>query len=132
MRKGVMFFVYQNGKFLLEKRKGDDKRAPGLIAIPGGNQKEGETPEDTLKREVQEELGATPKSWKLLDVFENVAVNGDVFYTNAFLVTELDKEITNRDNNEGKHLWVTSKEATKLLKLSGFRLPLFKALEVVD
>ncbi|MEJ2347803.1 MAG: NUDIX hydrolase [Patescibacteria group bacterium] len=131
MRKGVMFLIYQNGKFLLEKRRDDDKRAPGLVIIPSGNQEENETPEETLKREIKEELGVTPKTWELLDVFKNVALNGDAFYTNAYLVTEVDGDIVHQEPDESEHLWATPEEADKLIELSGFRLPLFKALAIV-
>ena len=121
-----MFLLYTNGKFLLEKRPEKDPRAKGMVTLTCGNVESGESPEETLKREVREELGVEVKQFHHLDNFQNLALSCEIFNTDAFLVTEYEGKISNL-GNEGEHLWVTPEEADSLLKLSGFRLPLFLA-----
>ena len=47
----------QKGRFLLMRRSGDSDYCPGLWELPGGKVDPGETPEQALRREVQEETG---------------------------------------------------------------------------
>ena len=53
----VSFLLIRNNQVLLEKRSLLKESDPGLIAIPGGHMEEGETQAQTLKREIDEELG---------------------------------------------------------------------------
>jgi 8-oxo-dGTP pyrophosphatase MutT (NUDIX family) len=45
------------GEILLLRRAADDAFAPGLWGFPGGHIHEGETPEQTIARELNEEVG---------------------------------------------------------------------------
>jgi mutator protein MutT len=60
MTKAVAFLLVKDGKFLAEKRKDDKEEYPGMLAVPGGRMEEGETTEDTLIREMREELSVVP------------------------------------------------------------------------
>ncbi len=48
--------IYHNGKILIAQRR-KDKSLGGLWEFPGGKIEAGETPEQTLAREIQEEFG---------------------------------------------------------------------------
>jgi mutator protein MutT len=50
----------KGGKFLAERRRKDKEAYPGMLAVPGGRMEHGESNEDTLVREMQEELSVTP------------------------------------------------------------------------
>lgn len=52
----VSFLLIRDNKILLEKRSLLKASDPGLVAIPGGHMEEGETQEQTLHREMDEEL----------------------------------------------------------------------------
>ncbi|WP_459780401.1 NUDIX domain-containing protein [Photobacterium sp. R1] len=56
----VSFMLIRDGEILLEKRKLTKAVDPGLMAIPGGHVEAGETLEEALHREVEEELTVTP------------------------------------------------------------------------
>lgn len=77
---GVGAVVICNGKILLEKRKGEPGR--GKWTIPGGLVELGESVEQTVIREVEEETNLKVEQPKLIDVVNNITVdeNGKVKY----------------------------------------------------
>lgn len=60
VRVGIAVFVFKNGKFLIGKRK--NAHGEGTWALPGGHLEFGETFEQTVVREVQEEVGLQIKN----------------------------------------------------------------------
>lgn len=56
-RIGVGGVLLRGDRILLGKRSADRTLYPGIWDIVGGHQIEGETPEQTLVRELAEELG---------------------------------------------------------------------------
>lgn len=68
IRKRVSAVIIRNNKILLIKRV-----KPGLVyfTFPGGGIEEDENIEQTLKREVKEELTLDIKEWRLLFELEN-------------------------------------------------------------
>lgn len=73
-------YKFKNGEFLvfLQKRSKDAKRAPDVFGFFGGGIEEGETNEQGLVRESQEELNYTPKNHQFFkgydfgDNFKNI------------------------------------------------------------
>lgn len=53
----VALLLEKDGRFLAEKRKESKATCPGDIVPPGGKVEPGETKEQALEREMQEELG---------------------------------------------------------------------------
>ncbi len=62
----VSFLLVKDNAFLAEKRAMTKKVDPGAITIPGGHVEENETPEQTVEREVQEELNVKPIGYEWL------------------------------------------------------------------
>ncbi len=70
--------ILMRGKaFLVEKRRLDKDADPGYVEIPGGHVEKGETLEDTLKREMMEELGIRVEKAKLVQTSQCTASNGE-------------------------------------------------------
>lgn len=65
-RQVSLIILYDNeGRCLLQHRTDDAKLLPGHWAFFGGGIKQGETPEEALKRESVEEINFEPQSPKL-------------------------------------------------------------------
>lgn len=58
----VAFMLIQHGRVLLERRSLSKRLLPGALAIPGGHLEPGESPEDAVLRELDEELGLSPST----------------------------------------------------------------------
>ena len=56
--------LFRNGKILLGKRSAGRDFYPDVWDLPGGHRKDSETPEETLVRELKDELGITPIEFK--------------------------------------------------------------------
>jgi 8-oxo-dGTP diphosphatase len=70
---GVGAVILCDGEILLEKLGNDPGR--GKWSIPGGLIELGETPEESVVREVQEETGLTVNDPEVIDVVNNVEVD---------------------------------------------------------
>jgi len=62
----VAFLMVEDGRLLVERRFASARLDPGTLAIPGGHVEAGETPEDVLRREMEEELGVAPAAHRFL------------------------------------------------------------------
>jgi 8-oxo-dGTP pyrophosphatase MutT (NUDIX family) len=60
-------FVVRNHQFLLGKRSGSSDWYKSVWDVFGGHSERNEHPSDTLKRELQEELGIIPTHYDLYD-----------------------------------------------------------------
>lgn len=56
----VAFLLIQDDRVLLERRSLTKTVVPGVLAIPGGHMEQFESPEEAMRRELQEELGVAP------------------------------------------------------------------------
>lgn len=64
----VSLILERNGKVLVEKRKASKKTTPGCFIFPAGHVEEGETKEEALRREMEEELGIILGGLQLIHV----------------------------------------------------------------
>ncbi|WCE29340.1 NUDIX hydrolase [Vibrio sp. SCSIO 43137] len=62
----VSFLVIDQDRILLETRSADKVSDPGAINIPGGHMEKGESQQETLFRELEEELTIKPVSYTYL------------------------------------------------------------------
>lgn len=106
-RKGVMFLIYKDGKFLIENRTNPDKTYYGYSIIPGGkvDKDGGETFEDAVSRELLEECGITNVKMILLDTFLHVTMSNQLYRTSACLITEFEGEVENKEG-KSEQVWV--------------------------
>jgi 8-oxo-dGTP diphosphatase len=58
----IAFMLIRDGQVLLERRSLTKRLLPGVLAIPGGHMETGESPEDALLRELDEEVGIRPQT----------------------------------------------------------------------
>jgi mutator protein MutT len=65
--KVVSAIVVADGKMLLLLRDDNPEiRDPSCWQLPGGGVEDGETPDEAIKRELQEEIGIIPSSLRFL------------------------------------------------------------------
>ena len=120
----VVGIVLKGNKFLVERRRLDEKVDPGIVCLPGGHVKAGESMEEALKREMREELGIEVKKSKFVCKNFYVASNGERQKAYCFLVIEYEgkpvcksaQEIFWEDNIENLDLEV---DRQTILKVRG-------------
>ncbi len=94
MAAGILL---KDGKFLVEKRRLDKKADPGYVEIPGGHVEAGETLEETLRREMKEELGITVLKERFLRSSLATATNGERGRIHYFLIEQWEGEIVSNE-----------------------------------
>ena len=102
--------IIRNKKILLAKRL----HAPfkGVWDLPGGYMNEKETPEQTMRREIKEELGVSPTELRFLNFFPGFAYwKGEKFpiLSLVFKVTLPQKTLTKSEENSALQ-WFSKKE----------------------
>jgi len=118
----VVGVVLNGDKFLVERRGLDEKLDPGVVCLPGGHVRIGESREEALKRELHEELGIKVKGLRFICKNFYVASNGERQDVYCFLVTAYEgkpvcksaKEIYWEDKIENLSLEVDRKTILKL------------------
>src|SRR4051812_39450958 len=104
--------LHRDGKLLIARRAPHKRRYPGVWDLPGGHVRLGETLEEALLREIREECGVIPTSYRLAQVLLelNPAVHGHRVY-NVFLVSEWAGGEPHLCNDEHTDLrWCTADE----------------------
>ncbi len=74
--EAVAFVLTNDNKFLAEKRRTDKEAYPGMLAVPGGRMEPGERMEDTLIREMKEELSVSPTEFEYFCSLDDPDVYG--------------------------------------------------------
>ena len=114
---------------LLGKRSPDRKFYPNVWDLIGGHVEGNETPEQTLARELLEEIGVTPTQFRRIRILDELHANGAYQY-HVYLVNAWIGFPRNMQPEEHTEIqWFTIADALKLdLALPAYR-GLFMALD---
>jgi len=108
----------KNGKVLLEKRKKTEDNYAGLLAFPGGHKEKSEKIEETLLREMKEELNIRIITYKLIGTVKDIdPTSKEPYEHHAFLCTKWIGEIKETTEEEGLR-WVELSKVNKLEHVS--------------
>ena len=108
--------IVRQKQILLGKRSATRAVYPGIWDIFGGHMEAGESPEQTLQRELAEELGITITVWSYVETLIEPGGNryGKLIY-HWYLVTGWDGVPTNVQPEEHDHIqWFALDEALQL------------------
>lgn len=122
-KQSVMFLLYKDGKFLLERRLNPEKSYHGHVIVPGGKVRaeEGETVLEALYREVAEEHGVDAIDSAWLDTFEDVSPRGNHYLVHAYLVLDYRGDAKENEPEKAELVWLSHEEALKELKFANSR-----------
>ncbi|MBI2850401.1 MAG: NUDIX hydrolase [Chloroflexi bacterium] len=108
--------LFRDNKVLLGKRCSDRDFYPDTWDLPGGHCKDNETPEETLLRELKEELGITITEFNYVALLHEpkVSLYGEYYY-HIYLVTNWLGAVRNLTTGEHSEIrWFEPDDALKL------------------
>jgi molecular chaperone GrpE (heat shock protein) len=110
-----------DGKVLLLTRTKSAKRGPGASDLPGGHVDTGETPEDTIRREVAEETGLAVRDITPLPTFEVfTGEDGLSIQKLRFIAFTDGTEVKTDPDEHSAFEWLTLDEAIAKLSDEGY------------
>lgn len=120
MKNTTLCYVEQDGKYLmlLRNKKKQDENAGKWIGV-GGKFEEGESPQDCLLREVQEETGLRLTQYRFRGIVTFVSDQYETEYMHLFTAYGFEGEIIPCD--EGELRWVEKDEVLSLPLWEGDR-----------
>ncbi|MGE0634112.1 MAG: (deoxy)nucleoside triphosphate pyrophosphohydrolase [Pseudobdellovibrionaceae bacterium] len=86
-RVQVVGAIFERDSTFALFKKNNGSKYDGLWEFPGGKPEEGELPQETLVREIKEELGVDVRKWTLLGT-ESYEEEKRIIELTCFLVTE--------------------------------------------
>ena len=113
VRKAVKCYLIKDDKVVVTKYKSGNRKE-GYYDIPGGKIEEGETPEDTVKREFREETGMIVKNLKHRGTI--VTEYSDRIFTFETFITD-SYEGEPQEFEENMSEWIEIEELLKKEKL---------------
>ncbi len=115
MRDIVNGLLLQRDSILLAHRSQTRSNYPGTWSFPGGHVEGGETLEEALVRELNEEVGVQPTSWRQLDSF--IYNSGEANF-HFFAVDHWQGQLANLGDEHSELRWVNLGVAHELPKLT--------------
>lgn len=107
--------LYRDGCILLCKRTAARTAYPNVWDLPGGHREPGESPIQTLERELQEEIGVMPVRVRALAEYQVADVDAGTAWLLVYLVTKWRGEPENCLPEEHDALaWLTVDQASAL------------------
>jgi 8-oxo-dGTP diphosphatase len=120
--------VVRGGSVLLERRPDDAAVSPGVWDLPGGHVEPGERPEQTLVRELREELGIAVRAFRLGLVQDERSARVPGLYRHyVYLVDAWDGAVSAVDGQQLR--WIPLAQLATLAPLNppiAFALDLFR------
>ena len=116
MKTGACAVLWKDDKVMLGRRSPGRQFYPNVWDLVGGHCEGSESPEQTLVRKLQEELGVTPEEFREIAVLNepDESAHGAYDY-HVYLVTSWRGRLTNRQPEEHVALeWFTVSEAVTL------------------
>ena len=114
----VNALLLKGGRVLLAKRSPQRKSYPNVWSFPGGHVEEGETLEQTLIREIQEEIGVTPTAFRPLGQISDSRVAARAIYHMYAVTSWQPKEPGIRDQEHTELRWFSLSEAALIPDLA--------------
>lgn len=108
----VAAIIKKNGRVLIAQRKEDCTREPNKWEFPGGKIEEGETPEQALIREVEEELGVEIKVGELFGESIKKYPDGKEIILSCYFA-KLNKSAVPQSLGVKNWKWITIEEAVE-------------------
>ena len=96
----VVGIIFKDNKFLVERRKTDEKIDPGIICLPGGHVEPNENTEHAFRREMREELNIEVKKSEFLKKDFWIASNGERQNVYYYLVTSYEGDPASKTAKE--------------------------------
>jgi 8-oxo-dGTP diphosphatase len=108
----VAALIIQSNRILLGQRSASRAFYPGVWDLFGGHVEPGESHEQTLVRELVEEVGITPTAWTFLETLHEASIP---LTAHLYLVTAWTGTPTNRQPEEHSAIdWFTLAQVTGL------------------
>lgn len=105
----------KDGRILLLKRSGDHKTFQGFWQLPEGKIEFGESPQEALDRELEEEIGYRPGGPELFGVHSGLLSIGDTTHQVIRIIFEVGWEEKVKLSKEHiRHRWVLPRKALKM------------------
>jgi mutator protein MutT len=122
--------LYRDGCILLCRRAATRVVYPNVWDLPGGHCEPGESPDQTLERELQEEIGVTPVRARLLAEYQIADAGAGTAWLLVYLVTKWRGQPKNRSREEHDALaWFSVDQASTLDLASPLYPDLFRRAE---
>lgn len=126
-KHAIIVFYDTNKKILLQNRKNISKRGEEWGFFGGGLEK-GETPEEAVVRETQEELGYDLKDYKYIGNYSNALEDGFIVDREVF-ISPLEDKLSKFELKEGLEMKLFPlEEARKLKMVPGD----YKVIDMID
>ena len=120
-------FVKDN-KVLLEKRKETEDNYAGLWSFPGGHIEREEKPEDTLVREMKEELDVEITDYEFKEVFKDIDPTSKEPYEHNIFICRKWKGDIKYTKEEERIKWVDIYKIPEMEKVSRTAMRVFEIL----
>jgi len=109
-------FIVREGKIFVAKRAKTKKNFPGRYELVGGHIDRGESPEQTIIREIKEEIGIEVEVGQIVGAF-TFEVGGEFEIEVAYLCYPLtDAEPVLDPNDHSEAMWIGESEVYKMEK----------------